>query len=147
MLAERMIFTKNLYTPHLERKQYPPSVLLISDNLDRGPKIERFLLDNGCRVCRLDVNVDALATVCRNYFEVLLLDVQTPQTSLRAWQEIAAQPELSTMPIILLTDTGCSLEASWQLKAGNIYCLPHNAADDRLLTLIQQISYMLERYV
>ncbi len=147
MLAERTIFKEKLYSPRLKPKFYPPSVLLISDHPGRALNIEQFLTDNGCRVCRIDIRGDRLDTVRQNYFEMLLLDVQTPQTSLRAWAEIGAQPELSSLPVILLTSGDCSEAAARQLKPGHIYCLSHNAADERLLTLVQQIAYMTERYI
>jgi len=147
MLAERMIVKEKLYSPRFKRKHYPPSILLISDNLERALKIELFLTDKGCRVCQVDIRVDRLDSAYHNYFEMILLDVQTPQTSLQAWAEIESQSELSILPIILLTGGNCSEEVVRQLKAGHIYCLPHDADDDRLLTLVRQISYMLERYV
>lgn len=147
MLAERMIVKENLYSPHLKHKHYPPAVLLISDHPGRALNIEHFLTDNGCRVGRIDIRGESLATVCQNYFEMLLLDLQTPQTSLRAWAEIEAQPELSILPVILLTNDNCSEMAARQLKPGHIYCLPHSATNDRLLPLVQQINYMTERYI
>ena len=146
MLAERMIVKENIYSPRLKGTVYPPSILLISDDPRRSLKIDRFLTDHGCRMYRVDIRVEGLDTACQTYFDVLVLDVQTPQTSLQAWAEIETQSELTSLPIILLTGQDCSQEVVWQLKAGHIYCLPHNVSHDCLLTLIQQISYMLKRY-
>lgn len=145
MLAERMSVKENFYSSRLKRKIYPPSLLLISDDRCRTLNLERALTHNGCDVFWIDIRVDKLVTSYRNYFEMILLDVQTPQMSLRAWEEIEANPELLTRPIIILTND-CSDEAVRQLKASQIYCLPHDVTIERLLPLIHQISYMIGRY-
>lgn len=136
-----------------EYTRYSPSILLVADSATRLTQIEGWLKSKGCQVTGVYPNM--LASASQQYFDLIIVDldsfegVDPDETLFAVVQKLKAYPELSLLPLIILT--GCNEirgPGAHSLAGRPIYYLGQGPATEAiLLQIVAQIHYLTYRYV
>ena len=133
---------------------YPPSILIVTDCLLHALRLKRRLENEGCRVNWTDTNPEGMATACREYLDLIVLDLEGPEAGgSQVCQMLRANPQLTDVPVVILPTCSCAGEAMSGLPMGKVYCLSNIQPDGgdpsgeaKLLGIIQQVHYLTYRY-
>lgn len=143
---------QELYPPDGGPITYPPSVLMIG-NSSSTLQLKQRLENNGCQVCRMDFNSGNLDIARRQYFDVIVFNLEQPDDGrLETYQEFKTDPELAHTPVIVLMPDRSVADAISGLKSGKVYCLPcldtgsDVCVEVQVLQIIEYIHYMTCRY-
>ena len=133
---------------------YPPSILIVTDCLLHALRLKRRLENEGCRVDWTDTNPDGMATACRKYLDLIVLDLEGPEAGgSEVCQKLRADPQLTDVPVVILATCGCAGGAMSGPPMGKVYCLSAVQAggvdpsvEAKLLGIIEQVHYLTYRY-
>lgn len=144
-----MIATNELYQIDRGYTVYPPSVLIVGDSLPEMRNLKRKLENKGCRVSWADTSPEGLATASHKYFELMVLVLERPELDGPAMcNRLRVQPALATVPVVMLTNDGCTEEVPRSLNKGPIYYLPKDTCGEAMLSqIIEQVHYLTDRYL
>jgi len=128
--------------------------LIVTDCLLHALRLKRWLENEGCRVNWTDTNPEGMATACREYLDLIVLDLERPGAGgSEICQELRANPQLTAVPVVILPTCSCAGEAMSGLPMGKVYCLSNVQADGaglsvkaKLLGMIEQLHYLTYRY-
>jgi len=132
---------------------YPPSILIVTDCLLHALRLKRKLKNEGCQVDWTDTNPDGMATACRKYLDLIVLDLEGPGGP-EVCQKLRANPQVADVPVVILATCGCAGGAMSGPPMGKVYCLSGAHADGaadppveaKLLGIIEQVHYLTYRY-
>lgn len=129
---------------------YPPSILLVGDDISYALKLKRKLERHGLRVYQTDVSSDELAKACQKYFELIVFDIKRlDANSCKVCRRIKADPELAHIPMVILTTCNLTQEILKLLNVGTpaSYLSRDSSAEKKLIRIIEQTHYMTYRYM
>lgn len=141
--------TQELPIPDDGYKNYPPSVLIITDRSHHARKLTKELEDNGCQVYWSGTSPANLALACHRYFDVIVLDLKsTDWDEDEAHKNIKACPELAGVPIVVLDTPKAAPSTTNLFNRRPVYHLSRdNFITTKLLQIISQIHYLTYRYL
>jgi DNA-binding NarL/FixJ family response regulator len=133
---------------------YPPSVLIVTDCLLHALRLKRRLESEGCQVDCTGTNPAGMATACRKYLDLIVLDLEDPDAGgSEVCQKLRADAQLTDVPVVILATCSCAGPAMSDLPMGKVYCLSNVKPDGgdpsieaKLLGIIEQIHYLTYRY-
>jgi CheY-like chemotaxis protein len=128
--------------------------LIVTDCLLHALRLKRWLENEGCQVDWTDTNPDGMATACRKYFDLIVLNLERPDAgSSEVCQKLRANPQVTNVPVVILVTHGCAGAAMNSPPMGNVYCLSTVQAggvdpsvEAKLLGIIEQLHYLTYRY-
>ncbi len=134
---------------------YPPSILIVTDCLVHALRLKWKLENEGCQVDCTSPNPAGMATACRKYLDLIVLDLEGPDAGgSEVCQKLRANPQLTDVPVVILATCSCAEGGISDLPRGKVYCLSNvrpNGEDPsveaKLLGIIEQIHYLTNRYV
>lgn len=118
-----------------------PRVLVIDDDPTIARLVKLTLRNKGYNVITAEDTHEGLKELFLETTDLLLLDYMLPeQNGLAFLKDIRAEPELSQLPVIMLTTTGMSevVQAAKILGANDFITKPFN-----LNTLIERVSRLV----
>ncbi len=133
---------------------YPPSILIVTDCWLCALRLKRRLENEGCQVDCTSPNPTGMATACRKYLDLIVLDLENPNAGgSEVCQKLRANPQLTDVPVVILATCNCAEGAMGGLSMGKVYCLSNVQPDGgdasveaKLLGIIEQIHYLTYRY-
>ncbi len=133
---------------------YPPSILIVTDCWLYALRLKRRLENEGCQVACTSPNPAGMATACRKYLDLIVLDLEDPDAGgSEVCQKLRADAQLTDVPVVILATCSCAEGAMNGLSMGRIYCLSNTQSDGgdasvetKLLGIIEQIHYLTYRY-
>lgn len=141
--------TRELPIPDDGYKNYPPSVLIVTDRSHHAHKLTKELENNGCQVYWSGTSPANLALACHRYYDVIVLDLKsTDWAGVEVHKNIKACPELTGVPVVVL-DTPKTTGATVNLFSRRpVYHLPRdNSIATKLMQIVSQIHYLTYRYL
>ncbi|MFN8459294.1 MAG: response regulator [Anaerolineae bacterium] len=141
--------TKELPAPDDGYKNYPPSVLIVTDRPNHAGKLSKELENNGCQVSWSDTSPANLASVCHRYYDVIVLDIKPSDwDGVEVHQNIKACPQLAGVPVVVLDTPKTQHEPINLFSRRPVYHLPRdNSIAAKLLQIVSQIHYLTYRYL
>jgi CheY-like chemotaxis protein len=158
-----------------EYTRYSPSLLIVSDNSASLTQLTQWLESKGCQVYGLNLNLNTLTSVAQIYFDLMVVDLESfeqvsSKNVVRAacgptnrigktgasaneelfvvLQKLKAHAELSSLPLIILTDCHEIRTSLTNSVTGPIYCLGKGPSTEAiLLQIVAQIHYLSYRYI
>jgi CheY-like chemotaxis protein len=139
-----------------EYTRYSPSILVVSDSSARLTQLAQWLESKGCQVYGLNINSNTLASVSQIYFDLMVVDLESfEQVSSKnnedlfvVLQKLKAHAELSSLPLIILTNCNEIRTSLTNSMTGPVYCLGKGPATEAiLLQIVAQIHYLSYRYI
>lgn len=139
--------TQELPIPDDGYKNYPPSVLIVTDRSHHTHKLTKELENNGCQVYWSGVSPANLARACHRYFDVIVLDIKsTDGDAVEVHKNIKACPQLVGVPVVVLDAPKTNPINLFSRRP--VYHLPRdNSIATKLLQIISQIHYLTYRYL
>ena len=134
---------------------YPPSILIVTDYLLHALRLKRRLENEGCQVDCTSTNPDGIATACRKYLDLIVLDLEGPGAGgSEVCRKLRADPQLTDVPVVILATCSCAGEAMSGPPIGKVYyCLSNaqargtdSSVEAKLLSIIEQLHYLTYRY-
>lgn len=141
--------TKELPPPDDGYKNYPPSILIVTDRSHHTHKLTKELENNGCQVYWSDTSPANLALACHRYYDVIVLDLKsTDGNGVEVHQNIKACPELAGVPVVVLDTPKTHNETVILFSRRPVYHLPRDSSiATKLLQIVSQIHYLTYRYL
>ncbi len=128
---------------------HPCSILLISDKPARSSDLQQKLEKKGCHIRRVAVNIDAVISASRQYYDVVVFDVSRPGAEIMdICREFETNPELANIAAVVITsgvDLAC-IVAKLGLTRPVYWLRNDDALDKKLLHIVEQIHYLSYRY-
>ncbi len=134
---------------------YPPSILIVTDCWLYALRLKRRLENEGCQVDCTSPNPTGMATACRKYLDLIVLDLERPDTdNTEVCRKLGADSQLAGVPVVIMPACCCGSRAISCLPMGKVYCLSDPQTDEavdrsveaKLLGIIEQIHYLTYRY-
>ncbi len=103
---------------------YPPSILIVTDCLLHALRLKWRLENEGCQVDCTSTNPAGIATACRKYLDLIVLDLKDPDAGgSEVCQKLRANPQLTDVPVVILATCNCAEGAMSGFSMGKVYCL------------------------
>jgi CheY-like chemotaxis protein len=127
---------------------YPPSILVVTDDLRQALKLGQVLENNDCCVYQTNTSLAGLTATRQKYFDLIVLDLEPASIDgLEIGQKLKTNPDLTGLPIILLA-TGDPGEEGLNIDPGLVYHISKAArAEIRVLQLVEHLHYLIYRYM
>lgn len=128
---------------------YQVSVLLITHSFSRAASIKRWLENYNCHVCWPGPDSYRLVLTRQNYFDLIVLDVESPRINSRdVYRRLRSQAELAAVPIVVLTHRPELKDTSKRLDMGPVFYLAKDASPQMALPqIVEEIGYLTGRYM
>ncbi len=138
---------KELSIPDDGYRNYPPSVLIVTDRSHHTHKLTEELENNGCKIYWSGISPANLARACHRYFDVIVLDLKsTDGDAVEVHKNIKACPQLVGVPVVVLDAPKAKPINLFNRRP--VYHLPRdNSMATRLMQIISQIHYLTYRYL
>ncbi|MCG3207011.1 MAG: hypothetical protein FOGNACKC_00611 [Anaerolineae bacterium] len=130
-------------------RTHPCSILLISDHPARSFNLQEKLRKSGCQLRQVAANVEAVASVSRQYYDVMVFDVSRPGPEImELCREFETNPEWANIAAVVVmsaADLTCLVAKLGMTRP--VYCLQNdNLLDKKLQQIMEQIHYLSYRY-
>lgn len=127
---------------------YPPSILVVTDDLCQALKLGQVLENNDCCVYQTNTSLDGLTPTWQKYFDLIVFDLEpAPIDGLEIGSKLKTNPNLTGLPIILLATSDPGEEAL-NINLGLVYHIAKDAwTETRLLQLVEHLHYLTYRYM
>lgn len=128
---------------------YQVSVLLITHSFSRAASIKRWLENYNCHVCWPGPDSHRLAIARQNYFDLIVLDIESPQINSReVFRRLRSQAELAAVPIVVLTRQPELNDTANPGKMEPVFYLAKDASPQTALPqIVEEIGYLTGRYM
>ena len=127
---------------------YQVSVLLITHSFSRAASIKRWLEDYNCHVCWPGPDSLQLTMARQNYFDLIVVDVESPQLNSReVYRRLRNQAELAAVPIVVLTHQPEMKDTAKQLEMEPVFYVSKEASPQMVLPqIVEEVGYITRRY-
>lgn len=128
---------------------YQVSVLLITPSFSRAASIKRWLESNNCQVCWPGPDSHQLAMARQNYFDLIVLDVESPHINSRdVYRRLRSEAELAAVPVVVLTHQPELKDTGKRLEMEPIFYLAKDTSPQTALPqIVEEIGYLTDRYM
>ncbi len=121
-----------------------PLILLVEDSPMQARKTKLMLESNGCFVDWANTGQGGLDMAQHKRFDLIVLDIELPDTTgFAVCKELKADPDLSDIPVVMMTTRDHATDALTGLEIGAVDYIPKDPfADIVLLETIKQMKLM-----
>lgn len=128
---------------------YQVSVLLVTHSSTRAASIKHWLENLNCRVCWPGPNVHQLATAPQTYFDLIVVDVESPYINSReVYRQLRSQAELAAVPVVVLTRQSELEDSARRPEMEPIFYLSKDASPQTALPqIVEEVGYITGRYM
>ena len=128
---------------------YPAAVLMVTDESYQTFELKQKLEDQGCQVYLADTYAAGLMIAGQKYVDLIVINTGEPDgDNLKMYQKLKVAPELSSIPLVVLTTCDQAKGAAQGLNPGTIYYLTKDEFNEAvLMSIIDRTLYMTYRYL
>jgi CheY-like chemotaxis protein len=140
---------QKLLSAYHRSTRYPPAILVVAERNIQLFKLKQALVNNGCLVYWTEASAEGLGRAKQKYFDLIVLDLDpSTESGLTNYESLKRYPELTSLPIVILTPTQRFSRKLSVFEGGPVHFLVKDATVGvRLLQLVEEVHYLRSRYL